>query len=186
MPAKLLEDYPVVKCVEGESILSVQRKHPVILIGHLLLLIFTISTIPFSFSLILFTFPDLLNIVLANRVFIVFGILILVSIFLEVAVYLYLSWYYHFYVITSKALIDRYSFRLGGEYSEVVFGDKMHVQDITRKPRNIFYDFLKIYDVYIYFHKLEREEPFIFRSPTNSQEIEDLIEKLSAQSKEMD
>ena len=54
----------------------------------------------------------------------------------------------------------------------------MHVQEIDRKPRNIFYDFLKIYDVYVYFHKLEKEEPFIFRNPQNSQKIEDVIEDL--------
>ena len=182
---KELEDYPVVKCVEGESILCVQRKHPVILIGHLLLLSFTILTIPFSFSLILFTYPGLLNIVSASPVLIVYGVLALAAIFLVIAIYLFLSWYYHFYVITNKALIDRYSFRIGGPYSEVIFGDKMHVQEIDRKPRNIFYDFLRIYDVYIYFYKLEREEPFIFRNPQNSQEIEDLIEDLSAAGKDL-
>lgn len=179
MPFKELEDYPVVKCVEGEKIISVQRKHPIILFGHLLLLSTTILTIPFSFSLIFFTYPELLKMVIIGQVLIVYGgVLALTAIFLVIAIYLFLSWYYHFYVITSKALVDRYSFRLGGEYSEVVFGDKMHVQEIIRKPRNIFYDFLKIYDVYVYFHKLEKEEPFIFRSPQNSQKIEDVIEGL--------
>lgn len=181
MPFKELENYPVVKCVAGEEIICVQRKHLIILLGHLLLLSFTILTIPFSFSLIFFTYPDLFKMVVANQVLIVYGVLALASIFLVIALYLFLSWYYHFYVITSIALIDRYSFRLGGPYSEVVFGDKMHVQEIVRKPRNIFYDFLKIYDVYVYFHKLEKEEPFIFRNPENSQQIEDIIEDLSAQ-----
>lgn len=180
MPFKELENYPVVKCVEGERIICVQRKHSIILMGHLALLSFTILTIPFSFSLILFTYPELLKIVIANQVLIVYGVFALAAIFLVIAIYLFLSWYYHFYVITTKALIDRYSFRLGGEYSEVVFGDKMHVQEIVRKPRNILYDFLKIHDVSVYFHKLEKEEPFIFRSPENSQQIEDIIEDLSA------
>lgn len=181
MPFKELENYPVVKCVEGERIICVQRKHPITLLGYLILLSATILTIPFSFSLIFFTYPDLLGMVFVNQVLIVYGIFALASIFLVIALYLFLSWYYHFYVITTKALIDRYSFRLGGPYSEVVFGDKMHVQEIVRKPRNIFYDFLKIYDVSIYFHKLEKEEPFIFRNPENSQQIEDIIDDLSAQ-----
>lgn len=181
---KELENYPIVTCREGEGIICVQRKHPVILIGHLLLLSFAILTIPFSFSLIFFTYPDLLNMVVVGQVLIAYGVLTLTAIFLTVAIYLFLSWYYHFYVITNKALVDRYSFRLGGPYSEVIFGEKMHVQEIIRKPRNIFYDFLKIYDVYVYFHQLEREEPFIFRSPKNSQQIEDVIEGLSAKEKD--
>ena len=178
-----LEEYPVVKCLDGERILCVQRKHPIILIGHLLLLGFTILTIPFSLSLILFTYPDFVSLVIPAQVLIVYGVLAGFSVFLVISIYLFLSWYYHFYVITNKALVDRYSFRLGGPYSEVVIGDKMHVQEITRKPRNMVYDFLKIHDVYVYFHKLEKEEPFIFRSPQDSQQIEDLIEDLSAKSK---
>lgn len=178
MPFKKLEDYPVVKCVEGEKIISVQRKHPIILVGHLLLLSFTVLTIPFAFSLIFLTYKDFLQPVIFSQVLIAYGILTLVTIFMIIAIYLFLSWYYHFYVITNKTLVDRYSFRIGGQYSEVIFGDKMHVQEIDRKPRNIFYDFLKIYDVYVYFHKLEKEEPFIFRNPQNSQKIEDVIEGL--------
>ncbi len=185
MPFNALEEYPVVKCVDGEKILCVQRKHPVILIGHLLLLSTTILSIPFSLFLILFTYPDLIKIITISPVLIIYSVFVLTAIFLVIALYLFFSWYYHFYVITSKVLIDRYSFRLGGEYSEVIYGDKMHVREIARKSRNIFYDFLKIYDVYVYFHKLEKEEPFIFRSPQDSQQIEDVIEGLMAEGKNL-
>lgn len=174
-----LEEYPVVNSLPDEKILLVQRKHPIFLIGHLLLISISVLIIPVSFFIISFLFPGF-NAFLTSSVLVAYGILISISVFWVVSLYLYFSWYYHFYVITSKALIDRYSFRLGGEYSEVVFGEKMHVQEIVRKPRNLFYDLLKIHDVYIYFHKLEKEEPFIFRGPQNSQEIEDLIEDLSA------
>ena len=112
MPFEDLENYPVVKCVDGERIICVQRKHPIILFGHLLLLIFTILTIPISFSLIIFAYPDFFNL-LISRVFMIYSILLLTTIFLVIAIYLFLSWYYHFYVITNKTLVDRYSFRIG-------------------------------------------------------------------------
>ncbi len=177
MPFNALKDYPVVKCIEDEKIHCVQRKHPIFLLGHILLLCITVLIIPVSLFTISFSFPSF-YVLITSPVLVVYTILTTISVFWVVFLYLYFSWYYHFYVITSKALIDRYSFRLGGEYSEVVYGDKMHVQEIVRKPRNLFYDLLKIHDVYIYFHKLEKEEPFIFRGPQDSQEIEDLIEDL--------
>lgn len=58
----------------------------------------------------------------------------------------------------------------------------MHVQDVTRKATNTIYDYFKIQDVYVYFHKLERERPFIFKTPENAQQIDDLIQSLVIQS----
>ena len=166
-----LEDYPIVKCSEGEKILCVQRKHWMILLGHLFLLFFTLMILPLSFVLISFSFPDLLIIFKENPFFLLFCLSFFISALLLTTIYLFLSWYYHFYVITTKALIDRYLFRLGGPYSEIVYGETMHVQEIAREPRNIFYDFLRIYDVHIHFYKLEKEEPFV-RSEEHTSELQ--------------
>lgn len=178
-----LEDYPIVKCLDNERILCVQRQHLIILINQLLVLSIIILIVPASLFLILTSLLNLIYTGIASPVLILYSIFAFISLFLVLAIYLYLNWYYHFYVITNKAIIDRYSFRIAGPYSEVIFGEQLHVQEIIRKPLNIFYDFLKINDVYVYFHKLEKEEPFIFSSPQDSQRIEDLIEDLSAKSK---
>lgn len=183
MPFKALEDYPIVKCVDGEKILCVQRQHPILLIIPSILLIIITPLTPIFLLMLLSSVSDYAFSIVKNPVFIVYFLLASICLFLVSEIYIFLNWYYHFYVITNKALIERFSFRIAGPYSEVVFGEKLHVQEIIRKPLNIFYDFLRIQDVYIYFHKLEKEEPFIFRSPQDSQQIEDLIEDLSAKSK---
>lgn len=92
-----------------------------------------------------------------------------------------MNWYYQFYIITNKAIVHRDSFRITGLHTEAVFENKLHIQDIERRTQNVIYDFLRIEDVYVYFHKLEREEPFIFKAPGNAQQIEDLLQRISIQ-----
>ena len=184
MPNNKLEDYPVVKCVAGERIICVQRQHPVIFFEQTIVLTISLLAVPIflliiSNTLVAQSFP-----ILKDPIFIVCTILFAISVYLVFEIYIFLNWYFHFYVITNKALTERFSFRIAGPYSEVVFGEKLHIQEIIRKPLNIVYDFLKIQDVYVYFHKQEKEEPFIFKSPQNSQQIEDELEKLIAQSRE--
>lgn len=182
MPFKGLENYPVVKCAEGEKILCVQRQHPIVLINQSVLSFVIIILIPVCLLLFGYSITDPFFEVFKNPVLILHILLGSVALFFVLENYIFLSWYYHFYVVTNKALVEKFSFRISGPYSEVVMGEKLHVQEIIRKPLNLFYDFLRVNDVYIYFHKLEKEEPFVFRSPQDSQQIEDLIEDLSAKS----
>ena len=186
MPFKPLESYPIVKCSEDERILCAQRQHLIMFINELTLLIFAALIIPILLLFVAYSLPEITSIVAISPILIFYTILVSLAIFFVLVIFLFLSWYYHFYVITNKAIIDRFSFRIMGPYSEVVFGEKMHVQEIVRKPTNMIYDFLKIHDVYVYFHKLEKEEPFIFKSPQNSQQIEDTIEDLISKSKNID
>lgn len=67
---------------------------------------------------------------------------------------------------------------MAGFYSESVMLNQMHEQRMERDSPNLIYDFLKIQDLYIFFHKLEREEPFIFKTPEDAQLLEDLLQEL--------
>jgi|SRR3989344_6479246 len=184
MPFKSLESYPIVKCIDDEKIICVQRQHLIIFINKLIFSIFAALMFPVILLYVAYSIPQITSLTQANPVLFFDTLFTSLAIFLVLVIFLFLSWYYHFYIITSKAIIDRYSFRIMGPYSEVVFGDKMHVQEIIRRPTNMIYDFLKVHDVYVYFHKLEKEEPFIFLSPQNSQQIEDTIEDLISKSKD--
>lgn len=181
MKTKELKDYPIIKCAEGEKILCVQRQHPIVLIMPLVLPIIIFSLV--LLSLVFFTplLTQTLPFLIPTPTLTVYVALALLSLLLLIATFTFMTWYYQFYIITNKAIIHRNCFRLVGFYSEAVFGEKMHVQDILRNPPNLLYDFLKIQNVYVYFHKLEREEPFIFKTPENAQEIEDIIQSLIIQ-----
>jgi len=180
---KRLEQYPVVKCAPGEEILLVQRRHRFSLICSIV--IETLGIIVASFILLsLIPLKNFIPLSLYNFTTALYMILTILSVYVLFELYEFLVWYYQFYIITNKAIIHRYFFRINGEYSETVYGDKMHVQDVDRVSKNFFYDYLKIQDVYVQFHKLEREEPFIFKTPKNAQAIDDIIQSLVNQPSE--
>lgn len=180
-----LEDYRIVKCSPGEKILNVQRQHPVaiaITLAIHLLITFLVLLILFLVYINAANF----NTPFSSRIVISFITLSVICASLLLATYNFLFWYYRFYIITNKCIIHRHSFRIGGEYTETVYGEKMHVQDIDRVSTNFFYYLLRIQDVYVYFHRLEREEPFIFESPNDAQKIDDIIQGLANKSRNGD
>jgi|SRR3989344_3241157 len=178
---KPLEDFPIIRVTDGEEILCVQRQHPIVLLSQMFFLSITLLFVP---MLILLTSHSLSNIFpfINNQILISYLLLTTLSAFLVIELYTFMNWYYQFYIITNKAIVHRQSFRIFGIFSESVYGENMHVQDIARNSPNIIYDLLKIQDVYVYFHKLEREEPFIFKTPQNAQAIDDLLQDLIIQS----
>lgn len=178
---KRLEECPIIKCAPDEKILCVQRQHPITLIVPMLMPVLIALFVLSSLFFVPIFFPQMIPFALYNTTLPAYIMATTIVIVLVVETFNFMNWYYQFYVITNKAIIHRHCFRIGGEYSEVVFGEKMHVQDMVRIPQNVIYDFLKIQDVYVYFHKLEREEPFIFKTPEDAQIIEDLIQDLVTQ-----
>lgn len=177
-----LEDFPIVKYAPGEKILNAQRQHSITFI-----LPFIYQAISAIFVLLLVFFFSFyvknINLNFSSIVVTSYVVLVVVCTFSLFATFNFLSWFFRFYIITNKAIIHRHCFRIGGEYSETVYADKMHVQDVDRVAINVVYDYLKIQDVYVYFHKLEREEPFVFRTPANAQKIDDLIQGLIIESR---
>lgn len=178
-----LEDFPIVKCAEGEKILCVQRQHPIVLFNQLLLQFFLLLLILIPVLLASHSISQIFLFGLNNNTVISYIVFTTVAAFSAVGLYTFMSWFYQFYIITNRAIIHKCAFRITGPYSESVFGEKMHIQEIDRRPQNIIYDFLKIQDIYVYFHKLEREDPFVFRAPTDSQVIEELMQSLIVQSR---
>ena len=179
--SKRLEDFPVVKCAPGEKILLVQRRHKISLIDSMFIETLIIIAALFAiFSPIIF--KDFISLSFYNITLALYIAAVIISMFLLRAIHNFLAWYYQLYIVTNRAIIHRLFFRIVGEYSETVYGDKMHVQNVDRKATNTIYDYLRIQDVYVYFHKLEREEPFVFKTPENAQKVDDLIQSLVTQS----
>lgn len=178
---KCLENLPIIRCAVGEKILCVQRHHPIVLIAPMLLPIMSALIVLSALIFIPRFLPETLPFSFNNPLLITYIILTITSMLFVIETYNFMNWYYDFYIITNKQIVHRRCFRIVGVYSESVYGEKMHVQDILRVPPNLLYDFLKIQDVYVYFHKLERDEPFIFETPENAQEIDDLIQDLATQ-----
>ena len=174
-----LEDIPLIKCSPGEKVICVQRRHKIALIGPLLFPIIGILILLFIFMFTVQILPEGATIFFLNPTILIYVIMLSASLILLLETFNFMTWYYQFYIITNRALLHRHFFTIGGFYSDVVFLDEIHQQEIIREPPNFIYDFLKVQDVYVYFHKLEREEPFIFQAPSNAQEIEDLLQDLT-------
>lgn len=176
---KRLKDFPIIKCAPEEKILCVQRQHPIALVFSMVLPIIGTIVILVALIFIFLVTPIALPSSLFVPTLATYLLLILISALLVVVTFNFMMWYYQFYIITDKAFLHKHCFRIGGLFSEAVFLEEMHQQNIIRQPQNLLFDFLKIQDVYVYFHELERKEPFIFKNPDNAQEIEDLIQDLT-------
>lgn len=177
---KHLIDYPLVKVSQGESILSIQRVHPLAFFFKTLVRLSIELFLIVSFLLLAST---VFSSLFLPRPFLLNGFVAIIGItaMLSIELYAFFSWYYELYIITSKALIHKRFFHIAGPYSEVVLLDKVHQQEIDRFPPNLLYDYFRIENVTVRFHKLERDEPFIFVTPENSQEIEDVLQDITIQ-----
>lgn len=180
--AKRLEDYPIIRCAPGEKILCVQRHHPIMLIIPMTLSVISLFLILSLLVFLSYFLPGILTSYLLNAASFASIVFILICTLFSIEIFMFLNWYYQFYIVTNKAIVERHAFRIGGLYSEAVMLDQIHQQELLRKSQNIIFDFLKIQDVYVYFNKLEREEPFIFETPQDAQEIEDLLQNVTIQS----
>lgn len=173
------ENFPFIKCAPGEKVLCVQRQHPIVLLASLSLPIIGALAILLCILLIARFSPVFFFSYTLSPMVIFFIILTITSGLLVIETFNFMTWYYQFYIITNKSILHKHFFTIGGFYSEVIFLEEIHQQEIIRQPPNFIYDFLKIQDVYVYFHKLEREEPFVFKTPDNAQVIEDLLQDLT-------
>ncbi len=174
-----LHDYPLVKCAAGEKILCAQREHPVTYILAMLARLVTEIFIFISFFLVAYSTLALANLFVNKQILFLLVAIIGSSTILLIELYAFLSWYYQFYIVTNKAIVHKRFFRISGFYSEVIFLEQIHQQEIDRSPPNLLYDYLRIENVTVLFHKLEREDPFFFHAPENAQEIEDAIQSIT-------
>ncbi len=176
---KKLEDCDLIKCGPGEKVLCVQRQHPITLATSMIPPIIGALIIFIGVVFVSFLLPIPVSTGLLWTSIIPYVALTILSGLLVAETFNFMTWYYQFYIITNKALLHKHFFTIGGFYSDAVFLEEIHQQEIIRQPPNVIYDFLRIQDVYIYFHKLEREEPFVFKTPENAQRIEDLLQDLT-------
>lgn len=162
------------KLFPEEEILCVQRQHwlvllgPSIIIGFFFLIIGSSVFSIFSFGYIWENLVLLLVILLTMA---------LTSLLLMLAIFTFMYWYYQFYVITDKRLIHIHFFRIGGFHIDEVFHNQTNPLEIDRQPENFLFDFLGIEDIYVYFHRAERPEPFIFKMPRDPNSIEEILEE---------
>jgi len=177
-----LEDFPLIKLLPGEKILCVQRQHWIVLLEKILP---TAAVTAVMLTGLFLPFFQQSLVFLPNYYALqTYLILVILCVFLIIETYNFLSWFYQFYIITTRCIIHIHFFRIGGFFFEEVFLSQVHQQEISRHASSLFYDLLGLFDVSIYFNELERKEPFIFKTPRNSEAIENLLENLTV--KEID
>lgn len=173
-----LKHFTGLKLFPSEQILDVQREHWLIVAAPLLFI-----------SLLMFLILSSLPILLAGnfldqKIYVVIAIFFSVVVFsflLNLAIYSFLQWYYQFYIITTKRIAHIHYFRFGGFHLDEVFHRQTSPSEIHKNPENFLFDFLGIEDVYVYFKRLERPEPFIFKVPQDADVIEELLESYTLQ-----
>lgn len=167
--------YDFLKLLPDEKVLCVQRQHPIVLLfpvaTTIIIFLMTLGAVGFLSSQKIIFVPLSLVLIL---------VLTVLSFLAIWGTFVFMYWYYQFYIITNKCILHIHFFRIGGYHSDEVFLDVSPEREIDRKPPNIFYDLLGIEDVYVYFHRFERPEPFIFKTPSNAQQIETLLEEISS------
>lgn len=165
-----------IKLFNNEEVLEVQRQHKI----TLLMPVFLIGVFIFAAISLLTIFLNSQYIVNPNYFFIiVFSICAFLSFTQIFTLYTFLSWFYQFYIITDKRLISVHYFRVGGFHLDEVFHTKTNPLEIDRHPQNFLLDLLGIEDLYVYFQRFERPEPFIFKAPENHIKIGELLENHS-------
>ena len=175
MHAKQHEKLDLLKLSVGERIICVQRQHWTILVFPLLFALFVLILVSGA-SILLFAqklivIPPLGNAFLLHLfLFILGGVIVFET-------YTYLFWFYQFYIITNKRIAHRRHFTFGGRHIDEVFLEATPVKEIIRDAQNPLFDMLQLEDVYIYFQRLERPDPFIFKKPEDAREIETIMEK---------
>jgi hypothetical protein len=173
---KSLLAFDGIKLFDNEEIFEVQRQHIITLLTPFFVVaVFLISGISLLFSFFhskyffeSFYFSSAL---LFTAAFISF-----IQIFI---IYTFMSWFYQFYIITSKRLIHVCFFRVGGFHLDEVFHRQTTPLEIDRHPQNFILDLLGIEDLYVYFQRFERPEPFIFKTPKDHIKLGELLENHS-------
>lgn len=160
-----------IKLFPNEEVLDVQRKHKITLLFPFFLNgIFVVIA---SLSIIMLFNSGSANAFLWAMLSVVGLFFSFIQIF---ATYTFLYWYYQFYIITNKRLIHVCFFRIGGFHLDEVFHEQTNPLEIDSRPQSFILDLLGIEDIYVYFSRFERPEPFVFRSPKDHVKIEEILE----------
>lgn len=172
-----LKHFTGIKLFPSEQILDVQREHWLIVAIPISLSLGFIVTILVSLSFVT-TKVDLGKDILALVTLLTVAV---TSFFINLAVYAFMQWFYQFYIITNKRIAHIHYFRFGGFHLDEVFHQQVNPLEIDKNPPNFFFDFLGIEDIYVYFKKMDRPEPFIFKVPQNAEVIAELLESYTLQ-----
>lgn len=168
-------EFKGLKLFPEEDILDIQRQHKIALLIPLSGLIFSIVLVVGVLISLIYYSRNLGESILFIPALAASSVVL--SFLFALAGYIFMHWFYMFYIITNKRLVHVHFFRIGGFHLDEVFHERTDPLEIDREPRNFFLDFLGIEDIYVYFHRFERPEPFIFEAPEDSNKIEELLEE---------
>lgn len=164
---------PLIKLLPEEEVVAIQRQHVVAFLVPVAGLVITFAVLLFGTGLVL----QQINLAAVSALML-YAFLLLLELFVSMGLYLFAYWYYQFYVITNQRLLHIHFFRLGGFHMDEVAYGNVPKAEVECKPSNPFYDLLGVEDVYVYFRRTDRPEPFAFIAPANAQVIENLLEEI--------
>lgn len=170
---KEIKNFKGLKLFPEEEILNIQRQHWILILPTLVIISLAILAV-IAILISLFTYQYIQQI--QQIVFVILLAFVFITFLLALVIYLCLQWYYQIYIITTKRLVHIHFFRIAGFHLDEVLHEQTRPIEIDRNPENFIFNILEIEDVYVYFKRLERPDPFIFKTPHNSNVIVDILE----------
>lgn len=164
---------PLIKLLPGEKLIAAQRQHVVALLAPVSAVV--VIFLVFFFGLVFALYQ--INIAFLST-FILYLVVLLTVLLVAMSSYLFAYWYFQFYIVTNQRLMHIHFFRFGGFHMDEVAYADIPKAEVECRPSNPLYDLLNVEDVYVYFRRTDRPEPFVFNVPADAEAVENLLEEI--------
>lgn len=155
---------------EGEAILLALRPHFLTLIPSLILLPFLILVFLAAVTVASIFLPLSLNSFYLISVVIVLGLFLLGKILLD--------WYFHFYFITDRKILELTYSPLAGCIINDILLDQVKCTEVDMQTSNLFYQFFDIGNIIITFDRPTHKQGFILENIKDYRKIGTYLGKI--------
>lgn len=169
----IIEGKVNIKLLSGERICTIQRKRLISMVLPLAAYVLIMAMLIVAFIIIFWFYP------VFNPLFLIDGVLVMLSFMIVFIMFTTLYWFYQFYAVTNRRILNMHFFRLQGEVFGEVFLSAGAKIKISRVANNLLYNLLNVEDICIQFRREDREEPFILHTPDRPQEIEEILDRIT-------
>lgn len=153
----------------GEQLILVQRKHWYSFVFPILILSFIDIASITGLIILSSIFPSYIQLLLSFALFIAIVAATFIGKFI-------VDWYFNFYVITSKKIIEVSYKPLTSRHTNEILLDQVKCTEIDTRVDGIIHELLDIGDVIITFDRPTRQEEFVLTDMSNPKKIESNLE----------
>lgn len=160
--------------MEGEELLLVTRKHIFRVISPLLITWMTASLFGLAAYLLF------IQIIFSIPIF-VLSLMLIISIGISVAVYSWVYWYFHLYILTNRKILEVIYTPLYSHVVNDIFLDKVNCTEIDLSSKGFFHELIDMGDLTITFDRPTHQEEFVLQDIKSCDEVgKFLTQKLMA------